>query len=86
MRSYQLRKKCSFKGIETYIELIILDEKGRESHNIFLNAGTQISYTMTYRDTTSVLFKGKLCSNTHLSGTVIKANLQITIALIVPVT
>lgn len=79
-------KKCSFKGIETYIELITLDEKGRENHNIFINAGTQMSYTVTYRDTTSVLFKSKLCSNTHLSGTVIKVNLQITIALIVPVT
>lgn len=66
-------KKCSFKGIETYIGLITLDEKGRENHNIFINAGTQMSYTVTYRDTTSVLFKSKLCSNTHLSGTVIKS-------------
>lgn len=43
-----------------------------------------MSYTVIYRDTTWVLFKGTLWSNTPLSGTVIEVILQITITSIVP--
>lgn len=74
--------------MDIYTEIIISDLKRkerRENHSIFLSAGTQMTYTMTYRDIISVLFKGKLCSNTHPSGTVIKVILQITTALTVPV-
>lgn len=39
-----------------------------------------MSYTVTDRETTSVLLEGKLCPSTHLSGTVVTVNLQMTTA------
>lgn len=45
-----------------------------------------MNHTVIYRDTTWVLFKGTLFkgTNTHLSGTVMEVDLQITITSIVP--
>lgn len=83
MRSYQLMKKCNFKGIETYIELIILDEKGREKSQYFLKCRDPNALYCDLQRHYLSLIQGQI---THLSGTVIKVNLQITIALIVPVT
>lgn len=76
-RSYQLMKKCSLKGIEiSQINNFRLKRTG--------NTGARMSYTVAQRDTTLVLFKGTLWSSTHLSGTVMEVNPQITITSIVP--
>lgn len=79
-------KKCSFKGIEIYIELIILGEKGREKSQYFLKCR---DLNVLYGDVQR-LPQFYLTANYVLkplfSGTVIIVNLQLTIALTPPVT